>query len=53
MGRRGRHHSVRSFSLTKGFKLGIICTGIDEILPGFKKALQTDRPTYTPLYVDR
>ena len=41
MGRWGRHHSVRSFSLTKGFKLGIIFTGIDEILPGFKKALQT------------
>ena len=52
MGGWGRH-SVRSVSVTKGFKLGIICTGIDEILPGFKKALQTGRPTYTPLYVDR
>ena len=52
MGGWGRH-SFRSVSVTKGFKLGIICTGIDEILPGFKKALPTHRPTYTPLYVDR
>ena len=41
----GGKHSARSVSVIKGFELGIICTGIDEIMPGFKKALQTDRPT--------
>ena len=49
----GGRHSVRSVSVTRGFELGVICTGIDEILPGLKKALQTDPQTHTPLYVDR